>query len=78
MPIAGVFVRESSVQRGHVGQPSPEPVSRTVPPVMMIPDCASSMIHATARVKRLGWCGMSRLITLGCAMLGGGVVAVIG
>src|SRR5690349_12109624 len=33
MPIAGVFTRESEVQRGHVGQPRPDDVRRTAPPV---------------------------------------------
>ncbi len=33
MPISGVFTSESAVHFGHVGQPSPEEVSRTRPPV---------------------------------------------
>src|ERR671927_610757 len=33
MPISGVFTRDSLVHRGQVGQPSPEAVSRTAPPV---------------------------------------------
>jgi hypothetical protein len=33
MPISGVFTKDPLVQRGHVGQPSPEDVSRTAPPV---------------------------------------------
>src|SRR6478609_4719477 len=33
IPISGVFTSEPSVQRGHVGQPRPEAVSRTAPPV---------------------------------------------
>src|SRR6478752_155897 len=32
-PISGVVARDPSVQRGHVGQPSPDAVSRTAPPV---------------------------------------------
>src|SRR6476661_9248996 len=33
MPISGVFTIESEVQRGQVGQPRPEAVRRTAPPV---------------------------------------------
>jgi hypothetical protein len=33
MPISGVATIDSAVQSGHVGQPSPDPVSRTAPPV---------------------------------------------
>src|SRR6478736_3642358 len=33
MPISGVLTRESLVQRGQVGQPRPEAVRRTAPPV---------------------------------------------
>src|SRR6478752_1520345 len=33
MPISGVFTIESEVQRGQVGQPRPDAVRRTAPPV---------------------------------------------
>ena len=39
MPISAVEVRESSVHFGQVGQPSPDPVSRTSPPVTTIRIC---------------------------------------
>lgn len=33
MPISDVLTKDSSVHLGQVGQPKPEPVSRTKPPV---------------------------------------------
>ena len=44
---SGVFTKLSSVQRGHVGQPSPEPVSRTAPPVTTIAPLATALARAT-------------------------------
>jgi hypothetical protein len=36
MPISGTLTNESSVHFGQVGQPRPEPVKRTAPPVTTI------------------------------------------
>ena len=41
-----------SVQRGQVGQPSPEPVSRTAPPVTTRTQLATSVAHASGRTGR--------------------------
>ena len=46
IPSSGWETKESSVQRGQVGQPRPEPVNRTRPPVTTIPMLATS--EATA------------------------------
>ena len=46
-PISGVVTYDSSVHRGQVGQPRPEAVSRTAPPVTTMPTLA--MIEASAR-----------------------------
>ena len=48
MPISGVATRESGVHRGHVGQPRPDPVRRTRPPVPTMPICTTSVAHAAA------------------------------
>jgi hypothetical protein len=42
-------VNESSVQRGHVGQPRPEAVSRTAPPVSTMPMLAISVAQPSRR-----------------------------
>ena len=42
-----VGTNDSSVHRGHVGQPRPDPVRRTAPPVRMMPTLATSVAHAT-------------------------------
>jgi hypothetical protein len=42
-------VYESSVQLGQVGQPSPEPVSRTTPPVTTIAEFATTEATASRR-----------------------------
>lgn len=36
IPISGTVTSDSSVHLGQVGQPSPEPVSLTIPPVTTI------------------------------------------
>src|SRR5688500_16598063 len=51
MPISGVFTRDVSVQRGQVGQPKPEDVSRTAPPVSTSRVCP--IREATARRRTL-------------------------
>jgi hypothetical protein len=45
-------VNDSAVQRGHVGQPSPEPVSRTAPPVTTSTQLATSVAQASGRSQR--------------------------
>ncbi len=52
MPSSGVLTSDSSVQLGNVGQPSPESVSRTAPPVTTIPICATS--EAIAHRRKAG------------------------
>jgi hypothetical protein len=46
---ARVGTSESSVQVGHVGQPSPESVSRTIPPVSTIRQFATTDAHPSRR-----------------------------
>src|SRR3954465_9006151 len=43
---SGVVTKLVSVQRGHVGQPRPEPVSRTAPPVTTIAPLATALTRA--------------------------------
>ena len=43
---------DAAVQRGQVGQPSPDPVNRTAPPVIMMPTLATSEASATPRSAR--------------------------
>src|SRR5690554_609376 len=50
MPISGVGMRESAVQVGQVGHPSPDPVSRTAPPV---PIMATSQMNETQAAMRM-------------------------
>ena len=45
-PISLVVVSESSVHLGQVGQPRPEPVSRTAPPVTTISTAMTSAARA--------------------------------
>ena len=45
-------VKDDSVQRGQVGQPSPDPVSRTAPPVTTSTTLATSVAHASGRSHR--------------------------
>ena len=45
-------VKSSSVHRGHVGQPSPEPVRRTAPPVTTMPMLATSDAQPAQRAWR--------------------------
>ena len=42
-------VKEVSVQRGQVGQPRPEPVRRTAPPVTTSTTLATRVAHASGR-----------------------------
>ena len=44
---SGVGTRLAPVQRGQVGQPRPEPVSRTAPPVTTITPLAIALTSAT-------------------------------
>ena len=62
-PSSGWDTKDSSVQRGQVGQPRPEPVSRTSPPVTTIPMLATREAIAqrgrargprTTRVRSIG------------------------
>ena len=48
---SAVGVYESSVQLGQVGQPSPEPVSRTTPPVTTIAELATTEATASRRTS---------------------------
>ncbi len=43
---------DASVQRGQVGQPRPEPVSRTAPPVTTIPRLATRLAIASGHSAR--------------------------
>jgi hypothetical protein len=51
-PISGVGTRESSAQFGTSGQPRPEPVSRTAPPVTTMPIWETSDAIASQRSVR--------------------------
>src|SRR5690349_1198047 len=51
MPISAVLTNEVSVQRGQVGQPRPDAVSRTAPPVTTSSVCP--IREATARRRTL-------------------------
>ena len=44
-------VNESSVHRGQVGQPSPDPVSRTAPPVSTMPMLATRVAQPSRRTQ---------------------------
>jgi hypothetical protein len=61
---SGVTTKLSSVQRGQVGQPSPEPVTRTAPPVTTIAPLATRLASATretaAGEKAVGRTGTHR------------------
>jgi hypothetical protein len=48
-PISRVATRLSSLHRGQVSQPSPEPVSRTAPPVMMMTTVIARAMNAARR-----------------------------
>ncbi len=54
MPIAAVGARSPPVQVGQVGQPRPEPVSRTAPPVTTISTLATRVAKAVQRITRSG------------------------
>ena len=45
-------VNDVDVQRGQVGQPRPEPVSRTAPPVTTSTTLATNVAHASGRSHR--------------------------
>ena len=53
-PIAAVGARSPPVQVGQVGQPRPEPVSRTAPPVTTISTLATRVANAVQRITRSG------------------------
>ncbi len=66
-PISGVDTKESAVHRGQVGQPRPEPVSRTSPPVPTTSVCTTSVVHTRNLVVRVipsGSRSRSRLVTM--------------
>src|SRR5262249_42711527 len=48
---APVGTYDVAVHRGQVGQPSPEPVSRTAPPVTTIPTLATRLASASRRSR---------------------------
>src|SRR5689334_8839198 len=52
IPIAWVGTYEDDVHSGQVGQPSPEPVRRTAPPVITMPTLATREASATGRRLR--------------------------
>ncbi len=52
IPISGVGTSDSAVQRGHVGHPSPDPVSLTSPPVPTIATWTASVAQAAAMTRR--------------------------
>lgn len=51
-PISRVAIRLSPEHLGQVSQPSPEPVSRTAPPVTMMTMLISSAASAASRTVR--------------------------
>src|SRR4051812_22465399 len=51
MPRARCGTKDWPVQRGHVGQPSPEPVSRTTPPVTTMRMLTTSDATAAGRIQ---------------------------
>ena len=51
MPISGVVTSESAVHCGQVGQPSPDPVNRTAPPVATIRIWPTKVAIARARTR---------------------------
>ena len=53
-PSAPCGVNDPSVQRGQVGQPRPEPVSRTAPPVTTSTMLATSVAQPSGRSQRGG------------------------
>ena len=52
MPSSGIGVSESGVQAGQLGQPSPEPVTRTIPPPRTIRMLATSAAVVPQRRAR--------------------------
>jgi hypothetical protein len=50
--VLAVGTSESDVQFGQVGQPSPEPVSRTTPPVTTMPALATTDATASRRTSK--------------------------
>ena len=58
-PIAPWGVKESPLQRGQVGQPSPEPVRRTAPPVTTRATLATRVAQAKRRSQMLTPTGRS-------------------
>src|SRR3954467_15684809 len=46
MPMARCGTNDCSVHRGQVGQPSPDPVSRTAPPVTTMSPLATTLARA--------------------------------
>src|SRR5690606_14877563 len=78
-PRAGWLTKESSVHRGQVGQPNPEPVRRTAPPVTMMAMLTTT--DATARWRTpvrvgLGSCTSTRVRTPASSPVGGRLTAV--
>src|SRR4051812_13654529 len=60
-PMARCGTNDSPEQRGHGGQPRPEPVSRTTPPVTTIRMLTTSDAIAAGRIQRLAHdCGAVR------------------
>ncbi len=51
MPIARCGTNDEPVQRGQVGQPRPEPVSRTTPPVTTMPMYETREAIAAGRIQ---------------------------
>src|SRR4051794_39146862 len=58
MPMARCGTNDCSVHRGQVGQPSPDPVSRTTPPVTTISTFTTREDTAAGRIHR---CAQERL-----------------
>ncbi|OAX58019.1 hypothetical protein A5N15_08395 [Rothia kristinae] len=59
IPISGTLFQESSVQRGQVGQPSPDWVRRTSPPVITSSRFASTDARAVPRTHPVTVSGVS-------------------
>ena len=50
IPISGVTTREPGVHSGKLGQPRPEPVSRTAAPESTLTSCTATLIQAKTRI----------------------------
>src|SRR3954447_1030554 len=87
MPSARCGTNERPLQRGQVGQPRPEPVSRTTPPVTTMPMFATSEAIAAGRIQvrtqagggvRVGGRGWASVVPTAFTLPGGGTAGGVG